>query len=86
MPHKEFPADTIRRWARYLDYQNETFNTSFTMEELRKVLTFAFSEQGKYVHECADSWPGFLLDAVLAAPEGATIDADVVKRAGELAS
>lgn len=86
MPHKEAAAETIRRWAKYLDYQRESFNTRWTMEELRKLLTFAFSEQGKHVHECYDSWPDFLLEAVLSAPEGALIDADVVKRAGELAS
>jgi hypothetical protein len=82
----EAAADTLRRWTRYLDWQRESFNTRWTMVELRKLLAFAFSEQGKWVHECMDSWPDFLLEAVLTAPEGAVIDADIVKRAGELAS
>lgn len=79
-------ADTLREWAKYMDWQSETFNTLWSMDELRKLLTFAFSEQGKHVHECMDSWPQYLIDAVLAAPEGAAIDPAIVTRAGEEAA
>jgi hypothetical protein len=72
--------------VRWLDYQNENFNTQWTMPELMKLAAFSFSEQGGRVHECADSWPDYLLDAVLAAEEGALIDEAIVQRASEAAA
>jgi len=77
--------ETLRRMTQYFNQQKEDFNYDHTLAELVKIWTFVASEQGGRVHEMADSWPPFLLRAVLNAKLGAKIDEEIVERAGGLA-
>jgi hypothetical protein len=79
----EAAVEQLRAMVRYFDYMNETFNTRFTLPELQKIHAFSRSEQGKWVPEFADSWPQYLLRAVLRGRLGAPVSAALVKRAGE---
>lgn len=79
---KVLPAiDEMRAMVNYFNSQHEGVNMQLTHEQLLKVWTFLQSEQGGRVHECYDHWPDYLFDAVLEAKRGATIDAEIVKRA-----
>jgi hypothetical protein len=63
---KAEPAiETLRRLVRHCGWQNETFNCSFTVEELLKLYAFSETEQGKNVNEMWDTWPEWLVQAVL---------------------
>lgn len=74
-------VEELREMVRYFNCLNESFNDNFTHEALRKIWTFTQSEQGGRVHEMADCWPMYLLDAVLTAKRGAQIDDAIVERA-----
>lgn len=75
------PIEDLRSMVRYFNHMNETFNQGFTMDELIKIWTFAESNQGSLVHECADCWPVYLLDAILAAERGARVPTALIEAA-----
>lgn len=81
---KQTAIERLRKVVNYFSHMHEDFNHRFTEAELMKIATFSLSEQGGRVHECADSWPPFLLKAVLKAKLGAKLDETLVKRAGDL--
>lgn len=76
-------VEEMRKMVRYFNCLNESFNDNFTHEALRKIWTFTQSEQGGRVHEYADCWPKYLLDAVLVAKVGEKLDEAIVERASK---
>ncbi len=80
----KYQIDNLRNMVKYFNDLNESFNQQFSIYELAKIWLFAVSKQGGLVHECADHWPQYLLDAVLLAEKGSRLPDELVKRAGEL--
>lgn len=87
LPHtkgsKLTTIEGLRRMVNYFNSQNETFNSHFTYEELLKIWAFVNSKQGGRVHECADQWPNYLLNAVLKVDVGEKVSEKLVIDAGK---
>jgi hypothetical protein len=60
-----YAIEDLRRLVNHCGWQNETFNCSFTAEELLKLYAFSETEQGGNVPELWDTWPEWLVQAAL---------------------